>query len=354
MSLLDIAYSLMKETRRPMTAKEMMAAILKSGRWATKGKTPEETLGARIYEEIKRRGEASRFVKVGAGTFALSGVEAEMTQEKIAKGGAVENSSKHLSRHNQTFSFVDCAEKVLAGQGKHMPMHYNEITKIALENGWLMTEGKTPAATMYAQIIQEIQRFRKRGEVPRFVKCGQGRVALSAWDKAGVDFQIKQHHEDVRKKLNKKIMELSPGDFEELISVLFRKMGFQEVSRTRLSGDGGIDVRGTMGMVGSGAISTRFAIQVKRWKRNVQAPTVREVRGSLGTHEQGCIVTTSGFSQGAKDDAQKSDSVPISLIDGKELLNLMLEYQVGVRRKEVPLFEVQDNLLDEGENECSE
>jgi len=36
-----------------------------------------------------------------------------------------------------------------------------------------------------------------------------------------------------------------------------------------------------------------MAGQVKRWKRNVQAPMVRQVRGSLGTHEQGLIITTS-------------------------------------------------------------
>ena len=38
---------------------------------------------------------------------------------------------------------------------------------------------------------------------------------------------------------------------------------------------------------------------------------------------------------------------PIALIDGKELINLMLEYEVGVHRKEVPLFEVQENLFDD-------
>ena len=65
---------------------------------------------------------------------------------------------------------------------------------------------------------------------------------------------------------------------------------------TPASGDGGIDVRGTL-VVGD-VIRTRMAVQVKRWKRNVQAPTVQQVRGSLGTHEQGLIVTTSDFRQG--------------------------------------------------------
>lgn len=89
---------------------------------------------------------------------------------------------------------------------------------------------------------------------------------LSEWDKAGVDLQIRQHHDDVRKKLKQKIMDLSAEQFEELVLVLFRKMGFTAVSRTRLSGDGGIDVRGTM--VTSGVIRTELAIQVKRLKAN--------------------------------------------------------------------------------------
>lgn len=90
---------------------------------------------------------------------------------------------------------------VLEQFGAKKPMHYRELTKKAQEQGWLASDGLTPEATMYAQILTEIKRFRKRGEVPRFVQCGKGMVALTAWDKVGVDFQINQHHNDVRRKL---------------------------------------------------------------------------------------------------------------------------------------------------------
>lgn len=348
MNLLDAAYDILKSKGQPMSAKDMTSCLLENGTWTTSGKTPDATLGARIYMDIKKHGESSRFAKAGKGLFVLSGVQLPVKTESEIK---VRNRKPIVCNGGKTYSFTDCAEKVLREQGKRHPMHYLEITKIALDNGWLATSGKTPEATMYAQIIQEIQRLRKRGEVPRFVQCGKGRVALSAWDKAGVDFQIQQHHEDVRRKLKAKIMALSAEQFEELVSVLFRKIGFREVSRTRLSGDGGIDVRGTMVTIGSGVIRTELAIQVKRWKSNVQAPIVQQVRGSLGAHEQGCIVTTSDFSSGAREEASKMDKAPIALIDGKELINLMLEYQVGVRRKEVPLFGVRENLLDLSEED---
>lgn len=347
MNLLDAAYDYMKSVAEPLTAEQIVKPILDAGLWQTAGKTPAATLGARIYMDIKKHGDQSRFVKVGKGQFKLSGV----VPAPVVKEIKPQPSAKLISAGVKTYSFTDCAEKVLRGQGKHIPMHYRDVTKIAIERGWLASSGKTPEATMYAQIIQEIQRLRKRGEVPRFLQCGKGCVALTAWNKAGVDFQIKQHHDDVRKKLKARLMALKPEEFEELVSKLFQKMGFREVSRTRLSGDGGIDVRGTMVTIGSGVIRTELAIQVKRWKHNVQAPTVQQVRGSLGAHEQGCIVTTSDFSSGARAEACVSNKAPIALVDGRELLNLMLEYQVGVLRKEVPVFEIQEDLLDDSEDD---
>ena len=38
-----------------------------------------------------------------------------------------------------------------------MPLHYTEITRLALESGILETEGATPEATMNAQIVVDIK-----------------------------------------------------------------------------------------------------------------------------------------------------------------------------------------------------
>lgn len=51
-------------------------------------------------------------------------------------------------------------------------------------------------------------------------------------------------------------------------------------------------------------MGVRVAIQVKRWANNVRTPTVRALRGSLGAHERGMIVTTSAFSAGAREDGE--------------------------------------------------
>lgn len=347
MSLQDIVFETLKANGTPMSAKAIAAAVLASGKWSSTGQTPDATIGARLYMDIKKLGTNSRFVKAGKGLFGLSGVTDHSAPAKVNSQEVAPKDSANV------FSFTECAEKVLKGQGKRQPMHYRDIAKISLENGWLKTMGKTPEATMYAQIIQEVQRMRKRGQIPRFVQCGKGMVALSAWDKTGVALHVEQHHKDVRKKLKAKLMELKPEEFEKFISLLLSRMGLAEVQCTKFSGDGGVDVRGKMASLYNGALALNLAIQAKRWKQNVQSPVIQNIRGSLGPHEVGCVITTSDFSKGAREEAALGDRTPITLINGDGLVDLMLEYCVGVKRVKVPLYDLKDDLFDVGDDDDS-
>jgi hypothetical protein len=72
------------------------------------------------------------------------------------------------------------------------------------------------------------------------------------------------------------------------------------------------------------------AVQVKRYKKNVQAPTVCELRGWLVVHEQGIIITTSAFSKGAQAEAVEPGKTRISLIGCEQLLELLIQYGIGV------------------------
>jgi restriction system protein len=228
-------------------------------------------------------------------------------------------------------------------------MHYKEITEKALEKGWLVTSGKTPEATMYAQVITEIKRQQKRGERPRFVQHGRGYIGLSQWMGRGLAFQIEQHNHQVRKALRERLLAMKPGEFEELISQLLAEMGFEMVEVTKLSGDGGIDVRGTL-VVGD-VVRIKMAVQVKKWKlkNNIQAPVVQQVRGSLGAHEQGLIITTSDFSPGAVKEAAQSDKTPIALMNGEQLVMLLMEHGIGVHRSTPDLFEIDEEFVAGGE-----
>jgi hypothetical protein len=80
-----------------------------------------------------------------------------------------------------SLSFVDAAETVLWRFGGGRPMHYRDITKLALAERLVQTKGKTPEATLYARIIDENAAASRRGREPRFERYGKGFVGLTAW-----------------------------------------------------------------------------------------------------------------------------------------------------------------------------
>jgi len=345
MDVKTAAIRVLQQAGTALHAKEITERIMAADLWHSDGKTPEATVSARLYSDIKNNGDKSPFVKTGNQTFALRDFAEIPSGVPVAVEEAPLSSSA-----NAGFSFTDCAQKVLEAFGGKKPMHYREITEQALQKGWLVTGGKTPEATMYAQVITEIKRQQKRGERPRFVQHGRGYVGLSQWMGRGLAFQIEQHNHQVRKTLRERLLAMKPGEFEELISQLLAEMGFEMVEVTKLSGDGGIDVRGTL-VIGD-VVRIKMAVQVKKWKlkKNIQAPVVQQVRGSLGVHEQGLIITTSDFSSGAIKEASQTNKTPIALMNGDQLVVLLMEYGIGVHRSTPDLFEIDEEFIAVGAN----
>jgi restriction system protein len=330
MSVLNAVQTVLEQAGEPLHYREITKRALEKGLWTTNGLTPHETVNARLAVDIIKRGPDSPFQRTGKGVFALRSWMLSEFQASLPKDVDRPPESR--------MSFTDAAEAVLEKYAGKQPMHYRAVTEKALELGLIATAGKTPEATLYAQIITEIQRRTKRGERPRFVQYGKGFVGLPKWAGSGLAFQIEQHNQQVRKRLRQRIGQMPPAEFEALVGTLLAKLGFEDVTVTSVSNDGGIDVRGTM--VTGDVIRTRMAVQVKRWKNNVQAPTVQQVRGSLGTHEQGLIIALSDFSRGAKDEAERADATPVALMNGEQLVKLLVENDIGVRRTSHDLIEL--------------
>lgn len=236
------------------------------------------------------------------------------------------------------YSFTNAAEVILEQFSNKAPLHYREITEIALENGLIKTSGLTPADTMYASIIEENARRQKRGVPIRFHRYGKGMLGLTAWLPKGLEARINEHNQKVSKELLAGVLELTPAEFESLVGRLLVAMGFEEVDVTQLSKDGGIDVRGTL-VIGE-AIRIKMAVQAKRWKNSVPSSMVQQLRGSLNTDEHGMVITTSIFGKQARDEAQRESAVPIALVDGELLTSLLMEHSIGTERKDWEIFEL--------------
>lgn len=224
--------------------------------------------------------------------------------------------------------FKDAAYVILTETGR--PLHYREITAKALEKNLLETTGRTPESTMgallYTDTLNSDSRF-IRGKRP-------GTFALKSFYSSSIQQEINEININFRKELRSHLLRLHPQKFEELILRLLEAMGFEETEKTSFSNDKGVDVRGVLR---SNPLSVvKVAVQAKRWNHNVGSDIVRNLRGSLrlADSEQGIIITPSDFTAGAIDEAKASGRTPIQLINGEQLLELLIQYHVGVKDEE--------------------
>jgi restriction system protein len=129
-----------------------------------------------------------------------------------------------------------------------------------------------------------------------------------------------------------KIKSCSPKFFEHLVVDLLLKMGYGGSRREAgqvigQSGDGGID-----GMIKEDKLGLDLIyLQAKRWQGTVGRPIVQAFTGSLeGVRaRKGVLITTSRFSQEAQEYVTTIEK-RIVLINGAALVELMLDYNVGV------------------------
>lgn len=142
-----------------------------------------------------------------------------------------------------------------------------------------------------------------------------------------------------RSKLLSQLFDLTPTQFEHFGKLLLTVYGFVQMTVTQVSKDGGID---GYGLLKVGLANMGVAFQCKRWEGNITRPEVDRFRGAIqGSYEQGIFLTTSDFSSGAKDASIKKGAVPIILLNGESIVDLMIEKEFGVQKKPLQIYEDQ-------------
>jgi restriction system protein len=223
-------------------------------------------------------------------------------------------------------SYLDAAHHILREHGA--PLHYEEITRRALAQSLIAPKGQSPVSVMASRLYVDT-----KDEDSRFVRAGPGLFALAQTRRDDISERVGAINCATRDRLRDLIHTMPPDRFEALITELLLQMGFDEntVTVTPYSKDGGIDVVGIYRAAGLTEVNA--AVQVKRWKGNIQSQVVTQVRGSLQVHQQGIIITTSDFSKGARSEAAAPGKTRIGLINGNELLDLLIKHRVGVTER---------------------
>jgi len=143
----------------------------------------------------------------------------------------------------------------------------------------------------------------------------------------------------VREQLHEHLLQMDPTAFEHLVARVLEAMDYEDIEVIGQSGDGGIDV---VAKIELGVTSVCEVVQVKRHKRPIQRKDLDALRGSLYRFNavRGTIVTTSGFARGTKEAAFAQGAAPITLIDGKKLIDLLIEHDLGVRKHAIKVLSV--------------
>ncbi|GCA94283.1 MAG: restriction endonuclease [Microcystis sp. M53603_WE2] len=154
---------------------------------------------------------------------------------------------------------------------------------------------------------------------------------------------LENSYQEIRQALATDLLsilrKLSPDAFEKLVVELLVKMGYGGSIRDAgkavgKSGDQGID-----GIIKEDRLGLDIIyIQAKRWADNnaVGRPEIQKFVGALAGQgaKKGIFITTSYFTQEALEYAPRNE-IKIVLIDGEELGQLMIDYNLGVSTQKI-------------------
>jgi restriction system protein len=164
--------------------------------------------------------------------------------------------------------------------------------------------------------------------------------------------QYKSHLENIKKQLMENILQANPAFFESLVVKLLLKMGYgwdNSLSGKVLGGPGDDGIDGVINEDKLG-LETIY-IQAKRYN-NTKVPST-EIRNFIGamalkSAKKGVFFSTSEFTEQARAHANNISNMKITLVDGKGLCDLLIQYEMGVAiANQYNIFEINKNFFSE-------
>jgi len=205
---------------------------------------------------------------------------------------------------------------------------------------WSLTEHGRNIQLSNKEALQLFQKIHKQYSVER--KKKKDKIDIVSGEEASEDFfdDSIEH----RVIFLNKLMELPPDGFERLCQRLLRESGFESVSVTGRSGDGGLDGIGILEV--NPFVSFKVLFQCKRYSGSVTPSQVRDFRGAMmGRADKGIILTTGTFTLEAKKEAVRDGVSAIELVDGEKLLDMFEALELGLKPKKA--YDVDEKFFDD-------
>jgi restriction system protein len=162
-----------------------------------------------------------------------------------------------------------------------------------------------------------------------------------------IDEELESQPEELNSNYKPDLLEVlqrvTPEGFERLCQALLRESGFERVTVTGKSHDGGIDGNGILEV--NPFVSFKVLFQCKRYKGSVSRAQVGDFRNAMiGRAEKGIIITTGTFTSEAIKEANRDGAPQVELVDGIKLIEMFKKVELGVKPKviyevDLPFFE---------------
>jgi restriction system protein len=266
-------------------------------------------------------------------------------------------------------TIAEAIEMTLDEAGR--PLTPQEVHDAILERDRYRFRADDPVHVVRSQLRRRCANldFPSAVDDARFKRFDGGRYGLAAWSsaagatltgpgQAARQVQIihstskvgaaRQHLDDAHRSyiesLTERVLDqvkgLDPIEFEVFCAKLLQAYGLSGLETTPASNDHGIDGTGTWDL-GTGELDVAF--QCKRYgKKAVSRKDIQAFRGSVyGVRHLGIFLTTSRFSKPAREEALRKGVLPLILIDGNELVGIMLDKGFGVETdRTLPVYEL--------------
>ena len=164
-----------------------------------------------------------------------------------------------------------------------------------------------------------------------------------------MDAASRLHQSTISSQLLRRIRDENPEFLEVAVLKLLHAMGYgdteDDLEHLGGSGDGGVD-----GLIRQDKLGLdQIYIQAKRYESGtIGRPDIQRFVGALSGKgaTRGVFITTSRFSEEARQYVVALPGQKVVLIDGQQLVDLMIQHRVGVQvSRSFELFEINENFF---------
>jgi len=216
--------------------------------------------------------------------------------------------------------------------------------------------GRVKSPAYYVKKSQDGAYVRNRRDVEWLTKVPRERISLQlkkSLESKGTVYNIDKHEEEIQallkgerfeskpiiierkrdyigklSEIQKRLMDISPSDFEELVCAILSLKYDVKAVKTRDVADGGIDFV-CIDELGD----TIYRGQVKRVSKSIGNIEILQLRGALRENQEGIFVTTSHFTTSAKEEANSVGKKRIHTISGELLSQFILDFYDELEEK---------------------